>query len=76
MDLLKCSGKMSFLEGHVADCNSSLGGWFSGRVSYFGAERYDSSVSLLEIALKYRNRIHKIDMCYASACNQLINIRE
>lgn len=46
---------MSFLEGHVADCNSSLGGWFSGRVSYFGAERYDSSVSLLEIALKSKS---------------------
>lgn len=67
---------MSFLEGHVADCNSSLGGWFSGRVSYFGAERYDSSVSLLEIALKYRNRVHKIDVCYANAFNQLIDIRE
>lgn len=76
MDLLKCSGKMSFLEGHVADCNSSLGGWFSGRVSYFGTERYDSSVSLFEIALKYRNRIHKIDVCYMNAFNQLIDIRE
>lgn len=56
MDILKCTGEMSFLEGHVADCSGScLGGWFAGHVSYFEFERYDPLFSLFEADLKHRN---------------------
>lgn len=56
MDVLKWSEEMSVLEGHVSDCSSSPKGWFNGRVSYFGMERYKSLTSFPEISLKYRNR--------------------
>lgn len=46
MDVLKWSGEMSVLEGHVSDCSSSPRGWFNGRVSYFRMERYRSLLLL------------------------------
>lgn len=71
MDVLKWSEEMSVLEGHVSDCSSSPRGWFNGRVSYFGMERYKSLTSFPEIILKYRNRT-ETNVPYRF---QLINIK-
>lgn len=75
MDVLKWSGEMSVLKGHVSDCNSPPRGWFNGRVSYFEMERNKSLTSFLEISLKYRNRT-KINVSWYDYIDfELINIK-